>query len=324
MYFSKILYTGKYVPEKIVSNNDLSNIVETNDEWIVSRTGIGKRHVSLWENTSDIAAKAAELILNKGNIDPLKIELIIVATVSPDYITPSTACLVQSKINAKDAIAFDVNAACSGFVYALSIADKFIKSGVYKNALVIGAEILSKHVDWSDRGTCVLFGDGAGGVFVERSEEPTGLLCEDIGSDGSKGMSLTGGFAPPVNAFNNIEKTNDIYLSMDGRAVFEFATRQIPKSILKLIEKSDINIDEIKYIIPHQANSRIVEVIAKKTKIPMEKFYLNMFDYGNTSSASIPIALAEMVEKGLITKGDKFIVTGFGGGLTWGSMLIEF
>lgn len=324
MYFSKILYTGKYVPEKVVTNNDLSQIVDTNDEWIVSRTGIGKRHVSLWENTSDIASKVAENIMSEGKINPLDIELIIVATVSPDYITPSAACLVQAKLNAKNAIAFDVNAACSGFVYALSIADKFIKSGVYKNALVIGSEILSKHVDWSDRSTCVLFGDGAGGVYIERSEEKTGLLCEDIGSDGSKGMSLTGGFIPPTNAFNNIEKSEDIYLSMDGRAVFEFATRQIPKSILKLIEKSEININDIKCIIPHQANSRIVEVIAKKTKIPMDKFYLNMFNYGNTSSASIPIALAEMAEKSLIAKGDKFIITGFGGGLTWGSMLIEF
>ena len=322
MYFSRIKYTGAYVPEKVITNNDLEKIVDTNDEWILSRTGIGQRHVSVGENTSDIAAKTAKNIIEKGNINPKDIDLIVVGTVSSDYITPSTACLVQAAIEADNAVAFDVNAACSGFVFGLSVADKFIKSNVYKNALVIGAEVLSKHVDWSDRGTCVLFGDGAAGAYIERSEE-TGILAENMGSNGSKGLSLTGGKCNPTNAFNDVEKATDIFLSMDGKAVFDFATRQIPKSVAKLMEDNNITESDIKYVLPHQANERIVQVISKKLKIPMEKFYLNMFYYGNTSAASIPIALNEMFEKGMLQEGDKIIVTGFGGGLTWSSMLIE-
>lgn len=322
MYFSKIKCTGACVPPKIVTNGDLEKIVETNDEWIRSRTGVGERRVSTGQNTSDIASETAKQILERGNINPLDIDLIIVGTASPDYITPSTACLVQGAIGADNAMAFDLNAACSGFVFSLSVADKFIKSGVYKNALVIGAEILSKHVDWEDRETCVLFGDGSAGAFIERSEKG-GILAEDIHSDGGKGLCLTGGNVSPTNAFNDVKKATDIYLKMDGKAVFDFATRQVPKSVEKIMTENNITIDDIKYVLPHQANERIVQVISKKLKIPMDKFYLNMFHYGNTSAGSIPIALNEMFEKGLLEEGDKIIVTGFGGGLTWGSMLIE-
>lgn len=324
MYFSKIVSTGAYVPEKTVTNDDLSKIVDTNDEWIVSRSGIGNRHFSEDENTSVLASKAAKEILKKINKDPKEIELIVVATVSPDYTTPSVACLVQAEIGAENALAFDVGAACSGFVFGLSVADKFIKTGVYSNAIVIGAEVLSKYLDFEDRGTCVLFADGAGGVYLERSEKG-GILAEDLGSDGAKGMSLTSGHSQVVNAFNGEKRDGrDFFLKMDGRVIFDFATRKAPKSIMNLLESAGITKDEVDFVLPHQANSRIVEVVSRKLKIPMDKFYMNMFEYGNTSSASIPIALNEMMEKGLIKEGNKMVMCGFGAGLTWGSMLVEF
>lgn len=322
MIFSKIKCTGSYVPEKIVTNDMLSQYVDTSDEWIRSRSGIEKRHFSEGENTSDIAAKAAMDILKNGNINPLEIELIIVATVSPDYTTPSTACLVQSKIGAVNAVAFDLSAACSGFIFSVSTADKFIKSGVYNNALIIGAEVLSKHLDFKDRSTCVLFGDGAGGVFLEKAESG-GILAEELGSDGSRGMSLSCAEKKASHIFNSESKEQDNFLHMDGRAIFDFATRQTPKCILKLIEKSGICAEQLKYVIPHQANARIVEIISRKTKIPLEKFYMNIAEYSNTSAATIPIALNEMMQKSLLQQGDYILMAGFGGGLTWGGLLIK-
>lgn len=205
MYFSKIKYTGAYVPENIVTNADLEKLVETDDEWIRSRTGIERRHISMGDNTSDLASKTAWEIIKKGGIDPTDIDLIIVATVSPDCMSPSTACTVQAAIGAVNAVAFDISAACSGFVFALSTADKFIKSGTYKNALIIASEVLSKHINWSDRSTCVLFGDGAAGAYIERSETP-GIIAEDIGCDGTKGKSLGGARNTAANVFNGLEK----------------------------------------------------------------------------------------------------------------------
>ena len=206
----------------------------------------------------------------------------------------------------------------------MSIADKYIKSGVYKNAIVIGAEVLSKYLNFKDRTTCVLFGDGAAGVLIERTEDNTGILAEDIGSDGTKAMALTGGFSPAANSFNTTNAAAERSLYMDGRAVFDFATRQAPKSVKRLVEKAGCSLEELDFVLPHQANSRIVEVISRKLKIPMDKFYMNMDEYGNTSSASIPIALNEMFEKGLIKTGSVGVLTGFGAGFTWGSMLIRF
>ena len=323
MFYSKIKAVGAYVPEYTVTNDDLSKIVDTNDEWISSRSGIRRRHFSKGENTSDLAAKAAEIILKKAGVNAEDVELIVVASVSPDYATPSVSCLVQSKIGAVNAVAFDIGAACSGFVFGLSVADKFIKSGVYKNALVIGSEVLSKYLDFEDRGTCVLFGDGAGGAFLERSEEG-GILAEDMGSDGARGLSLTSGFRNVVNPYCEGERFIHSFIEMDGREIFDFATRTVPKSVEALIEKAGISVDDIDIVVPHQANARIVQIVARKLKIPMEKFCLNMEEYGNTSSASIPIALDEMDNKGLIKKGDTVLITGFGAGLTWGSMLIKF
>ena len=322
MYFSKIKYTGAYVPENIVTNADLEKLVETDDEWIRSRTGIERRHISMGDNTSDLASKTAWEIIKKGGIDPTDIDLIIVATVSPDCMSPSTACTVQAAIGAVNAVAFDISAACSGFVFALSTADKFIKSGTYKNALIIASEVLSKHINWSDRSTCVLFGDGAAGAYIERSETP-GIIAEDIGCDGTKGKSLGGARNTAANVFNGLEKFDDPYIYMDGKVIFDFATRQVPKSVNKLLEKANLMPEDIKYVLPHQANERIVKVISRKVKIPMEKFYLNIAEYGNTSAASIPIALNEMFEKGILSKGDKLLITGFGGGLTWCSMVVE-
>ena len=300
----------------------LSQYVDTSDEWIRSRSGIEKRHFSEGENTSDIAAKAAIDVLKNGNINPLDIELIIVATVSPDYTTPSTACLVQSKIGAVNAVAFDLSAACSGFIFGVSTAEKFIKTGVYKNALVIGAEVLSKHLNFKDRSTCVLFGDGSGGIFLEKAED-AGILAEEIGSDGSRGMSLTCAEKKASHIFNTEVVEEDNYLHMDGRTIFDFATRQTPKCILRLIEKSGICTEQLKYVIPHQANARIVEIISRKTKIPLQKFYMNIAEYSNTSAATIPIALNEMMKKGLLQQGDYILMAGFGGGLTWGGLLIK-
>lgn len=324
MYTSRIIETGSYLPEQIISNDDLAEIVDTSDEWIRSRTGIKERRISSGENTSEISTKAALQIIERAGVDPLDIELLIVGTCTADYSVPSAACMVQKAIGAKNATAFDLTAACSGFMYGLSVADKYIKSGACKNALVIGAEILSKIIDWSDRSTCVLFGDGAAGAYLEKTGE-AGIICEEIGSDGASYEALKAGYMPAANAFNDVSPmTGFDAVQMDGREIFKFATKKVSKSIGSLLEKAGINAEDIKYIVPHQANVRIVEIVAKKTGIPLEKFYLNMDRIGNTSAASIPIALHEMNERGMLERGDKIILTGFGGGLTWGTMLIEW
>lgn len=312
-----------YVPEKVVTNDDLSNIVETNDEWIATRTGIRRRHLSTGENTSEFCIEVGKKLLSKTNTNPEDIDLIIVATITSDYSTPSTACLVQWALGCVNAWAFDLSAACSGFVYALSVADKFVKSGQYKKVLVFGAETLSKIVDWTDRATCVLFGDGAGGALVEPSED-SGVIDEDMHSKGEDGLKLTGGERKVRNMVCNPEEENKNYLEMDGRAIFNFATKTVPKSVSILLERNNLTVDDIKYIVPHQANSRIIEVVAKKLKTTMDKFFIDVDEFGNTSAASIPIALGHMDSKGLLQKGDYIIITGFGGGLTWGSTLIKW
>lgn len=323
MFNSKIICFESYVPEKIITNDELSNIVDTSHEWIYTRTGISKRRISTVENTSDLAINVGKALIKNSNIEPEDIDIIIVATITPDHLTPSTACIVQGAIGAKNALAFDINVACSGFVYALSVADKFLKSGLYKTALVIGAETLSKIVDWSDRGTCVLFGDGSGGALLVASEDENSIIAEDLKADGTCWQAITGGSIGINNTFIKDKKENPFYLQMNGRDVFKFATKTVPKSVQQVLDKSNLSLDDIKYIVPHQANLRIVEVVAKKLEVDLDKFYLNLQDYGNTSAASIPIALAEMSKKGILKKDDKIIITGFGGGLTWASMLIK-
>lgn len=325
MVTSRIVATGAGIPSQVITNDDLAQIMDTSDEWIRQRTGIGERHISGGEDLSYYTTKAARQIIERAGIAPEDIDLIVVATVTADYCTPSAACMVQKEIGAVNAVAFDVTAACSGFLYGVSVADKFIRCGVYKNALVIGGEILSKIVDWQDRSTCVLFGDGAAGVLLERSESQQGILLEELGAKGEDYAVLTARRLAPANAFNEIEPQAECgHVTMDGRTVFKFATKKIVSSIENVLEKSGVSKDEITYFITHQANARIVEVAAKKLKLPMDRFYTNIEHYGNTSAASIPIALNEMNEKGLLHEGDKLILCGFGGGLTWGTLLIQW
>lgn len=320
---AEIIGIGTYAPEKIVSNDFLSTIVDTSDEWIYSRTGIKNRRIAENENTSDLAAKAALKALRDAGMEASELELIVLATVSPDNFVPSCACMVQGAIGADKAVAFDINAACSGFIFALNIASQFIKTGQAQNALVIGAETLSKITDWSDRGTCVLFGDGAGAVVLKKSEKNK-VLSIYTGTDGSKGENLTAAALPLNGSFPSEKKDWNYFINMNGREIFKFATRVIEDSIGKVLEDSGLNIEDIKYIVPHQANMRIIEFVAGRMKISADKFYMNIENYGNTSSASIPLALNEIYEKGMIEKGDKLIMVGFGGGLSWGAALIEW
>ena len=331
MYGARIISTGKYVPDNILSNDDLSNFLDTNDQWISSRTGIEKRRITKGENTSDIASKAAIDALNKSNLAIEDIGLIIVATSTPDCYTPSTACIVQNKIKAVNAVCFDISAACSGFIYGVTIAKQFIKNGLVKNALVIGAETLSKILDWNDRSTCVLFGDGAGAVILSQSPKEY-IQNTYIGSDGTGNDFLKCNAAKLTlnndklreKISGNEEEDINKYLTMQGKEVFRFAVKVMESSIEKLLEESKLNIEDIKYIVPHQANLRIIEHIIKKLKVPREKIYTNLQKYGNTSAASIPIALAEMDEQNMLNAKDKIIIVGFGAGLTWGSILIEW
>ena len=325
MIKTRIISTGASVPEQVITNGDLSKIVDTSDEWITQRTGIKKRHISGGENTSHFAINTARQVLERAEVAAEDVDLIIVASVTADHGTPSLACMVRKEIGAVNAVAFDVNAACSGFMFALSIADKYIKTGMYENAIVIGAETLSKIVDWKDRATCVLFGDGSGGAYVEKSED-MGILEEELGAKGELWNILTQGYVGCSNAFNDIkhEKDNLWYVNMDGRAVFKFATKAVTKSIERVMDNAGVKADEIKYVVPHQANARIVDIISRKLGVAHDKCYMNMSEYGNTSSASIPIVLNELNEKGLIERGDKLLLTGFGGGMTWGTMLISW
>lgn len=325
MIRTKIIATGACVPEQVITNEDLSKIVDTSDEWITTRTGIKERHISKGENTSVLAIGTARMVMERAKVAPEDVELVIVASVTPDYGTPTLGCMIQKELGLVNAVAFDVVAACSGFMFAMSIADKYIKTGVYRNAIVIGAETLSKIINWEDRSTCVLFGDGSGGAFVEASEEG-GVLAEELGSKGEIWEILTEGHINCANAFNDLTIENDpeYFVHMDGRSVFKFATKMVVKSVQNVLEKAGLSKDDINYVVPHQANSRIIDVVADKLDMDRDKFYMNMDRYGNTSSASVPMALNELNEKGLIKRGDKILLTGFGGGMTWGTMLVEW
>lgn len=316
---------GSYLPPLVVTNEDMSKLVSTSNEWIVSRTGIKERRISEGEDTSIIASKAGKLALERACISSEEIDLIIVATVSPEYFTPSVACLVQKELGAVNAMAFDINAACSGFIFGLEVAVSLMKSGSkYKKALVIGAETLSKILNWEDRSTCVLFGDGGGAVVLSKEEvKEEKLLVFHSESEGDKSDALMCSARDLVNPFIKEHDNKYNYISMDGEAVFKFATRAIISSVNKVLEESNVSLNDVDYIVPHQANCRIIDFAAKKLKVDKNKFYLNVDKVGNTSSASIPIALNEMFEKNMLTEGKKVILVGFGGGLTFGSVLIE-
>ncbi|MCR6515475.1 ketoacyl-ACP synthase III [Clostridium sp. LY3-2] len=321
----KISSIGAYLPPKIVTNNDLSELVETNDQWIVERTGISERRVSTGENTSNIALEASKIALERANVKGEDIDLIIVATITPDSFTPSVACMVQKEIGAKKATAFDINAACTGFIYALEVCMGLLKSGKYNKALVVGAETLSKIVDWTDRRTCILFGDGGGACVVEAiASDEKGIINTFTISDGEKGDALVSKAIDVINPFVKDKEIKNKYIQMNGQEVFKFATRAMVDSIINVLKDTGVDISDIKYVIPHQANVRIIEYAAKKLNLDKEKFYINLEKVGNTSSASVPIALNDCFEKGLLKKGDKIILVGFGGGLTCGSILVEW
>ncbi|MGO5138100.1 beta-ketoacyl-ACP synthase III [Clostridium butyricum] len=315
--------TGAYVPSLAVTNDDISELVETNDEWIMKRTGIRERRISQGEDTSDMASKAALCALERADVEPKDVELIIVATISPDMFIPSVACLVQSKIGADDAACFDINVACSGFVYAMEIAQSMMKSMNYKNALIIGSETLSKVINWKDRSTCILFGDGAGAAVLKRTEEP-GIMKSYLKSEGKKGDALTIGAADFNTPFSKESVERDRHIYMNGGDVLKFAVNALADSVNKVLDETGFSMDDIKYIVPHQANVRIIQSAAKKLHTDLDKFYINLEKYGNTSSASVPIALNEMYEKGMLKKGDKFILVAFGGGLTYAATMIEW
>lgn len=320
---AKMIGFGLYTPKNLVENEKLQEFLETSDEWIRTRTGIERRYISLYENTSDLAIEASKKALSQAGLSPEDIDLIIVATVTPDNFTPSTACIVQYKLGAKNAWAFDINAACTGFIYALKLGRSLIRSGEANNALIIGAETLSKALNWEDRGSCVLFGDGAGATVLTSTEEDCGIKCVNVKSDGSKGDSLVIQGLPLNSPFKDGKEVSENYINMNGREIFKFATKVMEESIVEILEKENIKIEDIAAIIPHQANLRIIDYVVKRLGIPREKFITNLQNYGNTSGASIPIALCESIDEGNLKKGDNIIMVGFGGGLTWGAALIK-
>lgn len=318
---ARIIGTGSAVPEQIVTNEDLSKIVETSDEWISSRSGIKERRVAKEETTTSLAILAGKRALENAGIASEEIEVIIVATCTPDCFFPNTACQVQDAIGAKHAVAFDLSAACSGFLFALSTAQAYIKGGIYQKALIIGAETMSKMIDWSDRSTCVLFGDGAGAAVV--SAEETGVLELVQKSDGTGKGVLSCKARETRNLLNHESETKE-YLYMEGQPVFKFAVKTVPECVEEILEKAEVKKEEIRYYILHQANSRIIQSVAKRLKEPEEKFPMNLSLYGNTSAASIPILLDEMNRNGMLNQGDKLVLSGFGAGLTWGAVLLEW
>ncbi len=318
---TRIIGTGSYLPETVVTNDDLAKIMDTSDEWISSRTGIRQRHLVKEENTTYMCAEAAKRAIANAGITVEDIDLIIVGTITADHVTPSAACEVQAAIGAQGAVAFDINAACSGFLFALHTAHAYIQAGIYKTALILGAETLSKIMDWSDRSTCVLFGDGAGAAVVQAAE--TGLLAFDQGSDGAKGAVL----ACKNRANNNPLVSNEIeldYVHMDGQEVYKFAVSTVPKSIQRVLEKEGLTPEDIQYYALHQANIRIIQSVAKRLRLADEKFPISLDHCGNISAGSVPILLDEMNRKGLLQRGDKIILSGFGAGLTWGTALLEW
>ena len=320
---AKISQVAHYLPEKIVTNDDLAQIMDTTDDWVRSRTGIGQRHVVTDQTTSDLATAVAQDLLEKAQIGAEEIDFIILATMTPDSVMPSTAALVQAKIGATKAFAYDLVAACSGFVYALSTAEKLIASGRYQKGMVIGAGTLSRVVDWSDRSTAVLFGDGAGGVLLEACVQPS-FLGEILRTDGSRGASLTAGIDQKCTPFSDATCSQP-YIQMEGRAIFEFATRDVTGTIAELLSQQGLLADRIDFYLLHQANSRILDKMARKMGVASEKFPANMDKYGNTSAASLPILLSECVADGRIKlDGSQTVVlAGFGGGLTWGTLLLK-
>ena len=314
------------VPERVMTNDELARTVDTSDEWIVSRTGIKQRYIaSSRETTCSMAVEAARAALEVADLSPRHIDLIIVATSTPEHIFPSTACLVQDALGAPVAGAFDLSAACSGFIYALSMATNAIRCGTSQNALVIGSETLSRIVDWKDRGTCILFGDGAGAFVLQSSPVPGGVLSSLIRSDGSGGGSLwvpAGGSRMPATMETVRDRQH--FIHMDGKEVYRFATRVIAQSAREVVAAAGLSMEDIALLVPHQANRRIIESAARNLNLPEDRIMVNLDRYGNTSTASIPIAVCEAVEQGRVRPNDHLLMVGFGGGLTWGAAVVQW
>ena len=331
----KLLGTGSSVPEKIVTNDDLAGLVETNDEWIRTRTGICRRHIVTKETLTSMSVEASRRALEAAGIEPMDLDMIIVATLTPDEPLPNASSAVQKALGAHRAFCFDLSAACSGFVYAMGCAAMYIKGGAARHVLVIGAEVLSKIVDWHDRKTCILFGDGAGAAVLGSASQP-GFLGMDMGTDGWRGNTLTMFERDMDNPFMTEAQKNAVnmesdeackirprsrYVYMDGPEVFKFAVKQVPDSIHKLLDAQGLSVANIDHFVLHQANYRIIESVAKRLKVSLDKFIITIDEYGNTSAASVPLALDELVRSGRVRPGDRLMISGFGGGLTWGSVL---
>ncbi|UJF36312.1 ketoacyl-ACP synthase III [Paenibacillus hexagrammi] len=316
-----VLGSGKYVPERVLTNQELETMVETNDEWIVTRTGIRERRIAHeGQATSDLAYESAIIALEKAGISAEQLDLIIVATITPDMAFPSTACLLQDKLGAKKAAAYDLSAACSGFIYGLANASNFIATGMYKYALVIGADTLSRITDYTDRNTCILFGDGAGAVVIGEVPEGRGFKSFELGADGSGGELLKiegGGSRRPATQQSIDERRHFIYMA--GSEVFKFAVRIMGNAAEEALRKAGWNKGEIDVLVPHQANMRIIQASLNRLELSDDKCMINLDKYGNMSAASIPVALAEAVEQGRVKEGDRLVLVGFGGGLTWGA-----
>ena len=316
--FTEIIGTGSYLPEKILTNDDLSKLVDTSDEWIYTRTGIKARHIaSDDEVTSDLAVKAIQNALADANVKAEEVDLLVIATITPDLVFPSTACIVQKKLGLKNAVAFDVQAACSGFVYGLTMADAMIKAGQYKTAVVVGVETLSRIMDWNDRTTCVLFGDGAGAAVLRATEEKTGILSYSIKSDGDYVDILKATGGPSATKSSG-------YILMEGKDVFKLAVSRMPEISKEVVEKAGYTIADVDCFIPHQANIRIIDAALKNLDIPEEKVVKSIETHGNISSACIPLALDIARKKGQLKKGDRVLLTAMGAGFTWGSIFLKF
>lgn len=319
----KIIGTGSFLPKKIVTNFDLEKIMDTSDEWIQSRTGIVSRHIAVEETTTDMSVAAAKQALDAAGVKPEELDMIIAATVSSNMVIPTLSCEVQAALGAVNATAFDVSAACSGFLFALATANAYMQIGMCKKALLIGAETLSKMMDWNDRSTCVLFGDGAGAAVVTSEED--GLLSIVQGSDGASGMALNCKNRPANNPFlPEVSSEKMDYVHMDGQAVYKFAVITVPKAIKQVLDEADLTPDDISMYVLHQANIRIIESVSKRLKQSMDKFPTNLQECGNISAASVPILLDKIVREGKIQKGDKIVLAGFGAGLTWGACVLEW
>jgi len=326
MYRTKIIATGSYVPERVLTNFELEKMVDTSDDWIRSRTGIRERRISAEsEATSDLGAAAAKEAIKKAGLKPEEIDLILVATITPDMFFPSTACFIQDKIGAKNSAGFDIVAACSGFLYGLSIADSYIRTGAFKNILLVGAETLTKVTDWKDRNTCVLFGDAAGAVLLRGEQGESGILSTHLYSDGSFWGLLNlpgGGSRNPTSA--NTMRQGLHFIKMNGNETFKVAVRSSEQACRDALSKNGLDVSQIDLFIPHQANYRIIQAVASRLAFPLEKVYLNLEAYGNTSAASIPLALDQAVASERVKTNDLILLSSFGGGMTWASAVIRW